>query len=242
MKEPIIQLSDLSISYKNKSTAVLSDLNLSIEQGELIVLLGDNGSGKSTLLKTITGLHPYSKGVIRLKNKPISEWNKRELANELAFVGTKEVFNSYITVREFVSFGRYPFINWLGHFSKADEALVTEVLRSCNLMDLSSNSIAEVSDGERQKAIIARAIVQQTSVMVLDEPTTHLDIKNSMSVFQIMKEQSQEYNKTILFSTHQVSEAVEIASKIWIITKGSILQCLPKEFQTDPSFKEILLN
>jgi iron complex transport system ATP-binding protein len=242
LKESLISIDRLSIAYEKKGKKILSNLNLSIEEGDVIVLLGDNGSGKSTLLKTILGILPYEAGEITLKKKLLSKWHKKNLANEVAFVGTKEVVNTYITVREFVSFGRYPFLNWLGNFTKEDEDQVSEILKSCNLDELSTKSIAEVSDGERQKAKIARAIAQQTNILILDEPTTHLDIKNSMAVFNILKEQSQRKGKTVLFSTHQVDDAVKIATKIWIINDGSIVQCSTEQFSENPFFRNILFE
>lgn len=240
MKESLLHIENLSASYSKKFD-VLSKINVTLTKGEIIVVIGENGSGKSTLLKSICGLLAYSTGSILLKNKEISDWDKRELAKVLSYVSSSENVNAMIRVEDFVGFGRYPYSNWLAELSEKDKEYIEHALNSCGIAYLKHKMMGHLSDGENQKVYLARAIAQQTPFIILDEPTTHLDIKSSNAIFKLLKNQKSE-GRSILFSSHQVEKAMQIADKVWLVDCGNVIETTPEEFWKKEELKQLVFG
>ncbi|MBL4709161.1 MAG: ABC transporter ATP-binding protein [Flavobacteriales bacterium] len=238
--ERLLHIENLSASY-SKRFDVLSKVNISLAKGEIIAVIGENGSGKSTLLKSICGLLNYSTGSIRLQNKEIKDWDKKEMSKILSYVSSSEKVNSMILVDEFVGFGRYPYSNWLAKLSEQDEMHIDDALIACGVAYLKNKMMGQLSDGENQKVYLARAIAQQTPFIILDEPTTHLDIKSSNAIFKLLRNQKTE-NRSILFSSHQVEKALQIADKVWLVDCGRVIETTPKEFLGNDELKQLVFG
>jgi len=230
------------VTYTKQQHAVLNNINLQVHEGEIVVLLGENGAGKSSLLKCIAGLITPSSGEIYLQDKSLKLWEKRLLARQMSWVDTQVSFSEYISVEEFIAYGRYPFTNWLGKLQKDDIQLISEAIEDCNLSELKSKSMARLSDGEKQKVFIARALAQKTKLLLLDEPTTHLDVKNTAAIFSLLKKQSKHEGKTIIFSSHKFENALHIADKIWLFDGMGIVSTTPNEFKKSTSLQRLLLD
>lgn len=240
--EKVLHIENLILSYANKQEAVLTGINLEVNKGEIVVLLGENGSGKSTLLKSIAGQLKPKSGSIKFYNKAIELWTKKGLAENLGWVDTQLSFSEYISVEEFIAFGRYPFTNWLGKLRANDLKIISTVIKNCKLDHLRSQSMARLSDGEKQKVFIARALAQETSLLLLDEPTTHLDTKNTAGIFSLLKQQGKMNGKTLIFSSHKFEHALLIADKIWLFDGKGIISTTPEEFKRSNELQGILLD
>lgn len=242
MNNSIIDIEKLGYSFHPNSEMIFKEVNLKVYQQDIIALLGDNGSGKTTLLKCISGIIHPKVGQIRFNGKSLSNWQRQDLAKRMAFVPSRINYSALLRVHEFVAFGRYPFTNWLGKLTDGDKEIVSFALTQCAVSELTDKKMSELSDGERQKVAIARAIAQSTDTLVLDEPTTHLDIKNVKAIFNLLKSFTSKENKTVLFSTHQVEQALKIANKLWLFNENEILQCSPKEFENSEKLQAIIFG
>lgn len=203
---------------------ILNNINIEVGQGQFIAVLGGNGRGKSTFLKTIATDIPLIEGKIELYGKDLSKWERHRISEKIAAVWTHKINIGLMTVEEFIAFGRYPFTNWLAKMKAVDKKQVQNSIDLCGIDHLKNKDIQELSDGEKQKVMIARAISQNTEIIILDEPTTHLDIKNTAEVFYLLKELSVKYNKTILVSTHKVEIGLQLADEIILISKNKVGQ------------------
>lgn len=238
--ETIIVAKDLGIGYQN---SLFDHINLQIEKAKLIAVLGENGKGKSTLLKTLAADIAKTSGSIFLKGKEMAEWNQRQISAIIASVWTENPNIGLLLVEEFIAFGRYPFTNWMASLKKEDVLLVERAIDLCKISHLRKKDIQELSDGEKQKVMIARAISQDTEIIILDEPTTHLDLKNTVELFYLLKQLTVDYGKTIVFSTHKVELALQLADQIIlfgdkVVEQGSAERliangAIQKEFQSD---------
>lgn len=228
-KETIISTHDLSIGYKTKkeTTVIAKNLNLELTSGKLITLVGANGIGKSTLLRTLTGIQKPISGDVFLAKKNINSFDNLELAQNLSLVLTEKLPPSNLTVFELIALGRQPYTNWLGKLSDEDISTVNLVMKLTQIEHLAEKKHFEISDGQLQKVMIARALAQETSIIILDEPTTHLDLFHKVSVFKLLKKLSQETNKCILFSTHDIDLAIQLSDEMIVMTKENIVQDQP---------------
>lgn len=202
----MIEITNLEIGYKSKGklNSVFKDISLTLNAGDLVGLIGDNGIGKSTLLKTITGnLAPLS-GAIKINNKNSSQFTTQQLAQILSIVVTEKIGGFNLTVWDVVATGRTPYINIFGKLSQEDETIVTKALEQLNLLPLKDKLIDELSDGQRQKVMIAKSLAQQTPIIVLDEPTAFLDHTSKHHLFATLKQLCAEQNKLIIVSSHDL--------------------------------------
>ncbi|KAA3651290.1 MAG: ABC transporter ATP-binding protein [Bacteroidetes bacterium] len=225
----IIQINNLLIRYSNEK-AVISNMSIDFHEGKMIALIGENGVGKSTLLKCIAGLIPFQSGSVYIEGKTIDQISASDFAKKVAVVLTEPVNNGMLTVSDFISYGRYPYISWLGRLQTKDYELIEKAIERCNLSSLKDKKLVELSDGQRQKVMIARAIAQDTSILILDEPTTHLDYKNTNFIFKMLQDLSREERKTILFSTHQIERALRFADYMVIQKENAISSYETQEF------------
>ena len=228
-KKTIIATHDLSIGYKTKKETIViaKNLNLELTSDKLITLVGANGIGKSTLLRTLTGIQKPLSGDVFLAEKNINSFDTLELAQNLSLVLTEKLPASNLTVFELIALGRQPYTNWLGKLSDDDLKVVNDVIHLVQIEHLAEKKHFEISDGQLQKVMIARALAQETSIIILDEPTTHLDLFHKVSVFKLLKKLSQETNKCILFSTHDIDLAIQLSDEMIVMTEENIVQDQP---------------
>jgi iron complex transport system ATP-binding protein len=225
----ILSVSNLSIGYTTKkgNVVIASNLNLNLQSGKLISLIGSNGIGKSTLLRTLCGIQNPISGSVLLNNRNIQSYDPLTLAQNLSLVLTEKLPPSNLTVFELIALGRQPYTNWLGKLSEADLENVNQAIKLTQIESLTDNKHYEISDGQLQKVLIARALAQGTPLIILDEPTTHLDLLHKVSVFKLLKKLSQDTNKCILFSTHDIDLAIQLSDEMIVMTENQVVQDQP---------------
>ena len=213
----------LGYIHKGSKKEILSDLNFELFSGELTCLLGPNGVGKSTLIKAILGqIHPW-KGELLVQGVPISTISLEQLALRLAVVLTEPVYPGNMTVEQLVALGRTPHTGWSGRLQEKDWEAVEKAISRTKIGYLRKERLSEISDGQRQKAMIARAIAQDGELIILDEPTAHLDLVNRFEIMQLLREIAISEQKAILVVTHDLEIAVETADRFWLMTCGNPL-------------------
>lgn len=208
-----ITLSHLSVGYKI-GHAVVSDINLTLQSGKLASLIGANGVGKSTLLKTLTGFLPKLEGSLLLDGKDISEFSQQALARQISIVLTQKPDVQNLTVEEIVGLGRSPYTGFFGKLHANDQQIVDESITAVGIEKLKNRMIQTLSDGERQKVMIAKALAQQTPVIFLDEPTAFLDFSSKVETFQLLQRMAHEMGKLVLLSTHDLELAVRFSDTL----------------------------
>lgn len=208
-----ITLSHLSVGYK-VGHAVVSDINLTLQSGKLASLIGANGVGKSTLLKTLTGFLPKLEGSLLLDGKDISEFSQRALARQISIVLTQKPDVQNLTVEEIVGLGRSPYTGFFGKLHANDQQIVDESITAVGIEKLKNRMIQTLSDGERQKVMIAKALAQQTPVIFLDEPTAFLDFSSKVETFQLLQRMAHKMGKLVLLSTHDLELAVRFSDTL----------------------------
>lgn len=224
MKEAL-EISKLEIGYfkkKGQTIKVAGPIDVSIDQGELICLLGPNGVGKTTLLRTLAGIQDPLGGSVSIMSKNLSSIDKKKLSKLLSIVLTERVSYGNFTAQELISLGRIPYTGWLGSLNDEDVKKISWAISSTNIWHLANKSIHELSDGELQKVMIARALAQDTPVILLDEPTAHLDIPNRIDIIRLLRKLARETGKAIIMSTHELDLALQAADKIWLMTMENI--------------------
>jgi iron complex transport system ATP-binding protein len=242
LTEEIIHIRSLDLAYEGSSELVLSDVNLRLNRGEVLLILGENGSGKSTLIRAISGLLPYQSGSIEVFGKEVKQWSKQDLARKMALVLTEKNISGMLGVEEFVAFGRYPFTNWLGKLTERDQNAVEQSIERCGLQHLRKKRIDQLSDGEKQKVFLARALAQSCDCLILDEPTTHLDVKNTVTQLKLIQSLSKKEGKSIVFSSHQFDLALQVADKVCLIEGQQAHLIKPQDFYDDCRYQEMLLG
>lgn len=226
-----IQLKNLSIGYRNKSGVkeVTTNINASLNSGELTCLIGPNGTGKSTLLKTLCAFLPKLGGEIIIDGNPLESYSDKEFSKKIGVVLTHRPQIQNMTVEELVSLGRSPYTGFWGKLEKEDREIISNAITQIGIEPLKERMIQTLSDGERQKVMIAKAIAQQTPIICLDEPTAFLDFPSKIETMQLLKRLCRESKKTIFLSTHDLELTLQIADRIWLMQKGSLFVGTPKE-------------
>ena len=205
--------------------AVITNADLQLYPGEVTCLLGANGAGKSTLLRTISGLQPPVEGEIFIGDRPVGTIPQREMARLISVVYTERTHAGALTVEETAALGRQPYTGFFGRLSQDDRHIVARALEAVGIAPLADRFLATLSDGERQKVMIARALAQQTPVMLLDEPTSFLDVASRLEVMALLSALASRQQKAVLLSTHDVANALAIASRLWLILPGGEMEC-----------------
>lgn len=214
-------VSSLHVGYGNK--VVVKDLNLSLRPGRIYALIGSNGAGKSTILRTLAGLQNPLSGARELYGRSLECYAPRELAKILSVVLTERVQLGMQTAFEVALLGRLPFTGYFGAFSDADKKIAEDALERVGAIQLSTREFDSLSDGERQKVMIARALAQQPEFMILDEPTSHLDIKHRIEILNILKKLVQNQNVSVLMSLHDLDLAMKIADEVIVLKEGEVV-------------------
>ena len=237
----ILSTSNLSIGYKTKraTTTIAENLDLNLQEGKLIALIGANGIGKSTLLRTITGIQKPLSGTVSLNEKNIHELDALTVAQNLSVVLTEKLPPSNLTVWELIALGRQPYTNWIGTLTDNDIAKVNEAIELTQIGHLATKKHYEISDGQLQIVLIARALAQDTPLIILDEPTTHLDLLHKVVLFKLLKKLTKETGKCILFSTHDIDMAIQLSDEMIIMTPESVIQDQPCNLIMKGSFNTL---
>ena len=216
----MIELQHLTVGYGEK--AILSDINQSLREGQMVCLLGANGVGKSTLLRTLAGFLPPLSGKVMLEGRDLLSFSLSERSRAVSVVLTERVEVPYMKVEDLVGMGRSPYTGFFGTLTKEDKTIIGEAIELVGITDLAGRTIDTLSDGERQKALLAKALAQQTPIILLDEPTAFLDFHAKISTLRLMLRLAHETNKTILLSTHDVGMALRLSDVLWIVQDGQI--------------------
>lgn len=227
----ILSLESLQIGFNagGRKKILLPELGASASKGELIAIIGRNGIGKSTLLRTMAGLQEYLGGNIFYSGRRIADFKRTDLARTAGFISTEIVKVSNMTVYDLVSLGRFPYTNWYGNISPKDDDIINDAMEKTFVSTFSKRFISELSDGERQKAMIARMLAQNTEVMLMDEPTAFLDIESKFSILHLLHQLSHEEGKTIIFTTHDLHMAIGHTDKIWLMLDSGLKEGSPED-------------
>ncbi len=229
---------DLSVGYSGRP--LIEKINLSIEKGRILTLIGPNGSGKSTILKTITKHLEKIAGVVTIENDNISKWSNKELAKRLSIMLTERIDPELMTCEQVVAMGRYPYTNHFGSLTPGDRQVVEESLHMVRAEELAERPFTDISDGQRQRIMLARAICQQPEIIVLDEPTSYLDIRHKIELLDILRKMAREKNVAVVMSLHEIDLAAKISDQI-ICVKGDRIRLFgtPEQVFTGERVKEL---
>ena len=223
----VLKTKDLHIGYKDK--AILPPINVSLEERSLIALIGPNGAGKSTLFKTLTAHIKAIGGSVELMGKELSEYSAKEKAMLIGLVLTERPDDMFLKVYDVVASGRCPYTNFFGKIEKEDENIIQESLDIVGINQLKNRYFNALSDGEKQKVMIAKTLAQNTPIIFMDEPTAFIDYPSKIELFSLMKMLTKERNKTIIFSSHDLELLLRYTDDIWLISKGKQLISAKKD-------------
>ncbi|QLE03144.1 ABC transporter ATP-binding protein [Galbibacter sp. BG1] len=237
----ILETFKLEVGYLGKSgkTSIATNINFQLLPGELTAVVGANGIGKSTLLRTLANVQDRLSGEIKIKKKELKIYSSIQLAKEISVVLTEHIPAKNLSVTEVIALGRQPYTNWIGVLSEADKEKVNEVISLVGLESLKDKKCFELSDGQLQRVMIARALAQDTSIIILDEPTTHLDIYHKAYVLKLLKTIAQKTGKTILFSTHEIDLAIQLCDKMLILDRNTSAFNEPCNLISEGSFQNL---
>lgn len=218
----MLKIKNLTVGYKNK--ALLEGLEFEEESGRLVALLGRNGTGKSTLLRTIIGLLKPLEGDVIIDGHSIFSIRPHVRAKLIAFVSTESVRVAHLRVWDVVAMGRSPYNSFTGALSEWDAKIVKECIEQVGMSGFVEATVDRLSDGERQRIMIARALAQEAKMIILDEPTAFLDLPNRLHIMRLLKELAHQQGKLILLSTHELNLACDIADRIWVVDQGKLIR------------------
>ncbi|MDJ0754269.1 MAG: ABC transporter ATP-binding protein [Ardenticatenaceae bacterium] len=241
MSKILLEANDLTIGYrqKRKSTAAIAaDLNLNLAAGELVCLLGANGSGKSTLLRTLAGMQPMLSGRITIEGESLAAISPQDLAKKLSVVLTERVDVGLLSAYDLVTLGRFPYTDWRGELTSKDQQIVRKVIQAVGAVELAARPVNELSDGERQKIMIARALAQEPTIMILDEPTAFLDLPRRVEIMHILRKLARGSRRAFLLSTHDLDLAMRTADKIWLFSGDNFYVGTPEDLVLSGVFAE----
>ncbi|RBW61930.1 ABC transporter ATP-binding protein [Tenacibaculum sp. E3R01] len=240
-KNSVLETENLAIGYntKKQQNSIASNINLTIERGKFVALLGKNGIGKSTLLRTLSKVQKPLSGVIRVNNKNLEEYSHLELATSLSLVLTERLPLSQLTVFELVSLGRQPYTNWIDKLTPNHLKKILWAIDETEISHLKDKRFHELSDGQLQRVLIARALAQDTEIIILDEPTAHLDIHHTFKVFSLLKKLVKNTQKTIIISTHEVNLAIQLADEFILLSEEEIYTGTSKELISKNAFETL---
>lgn len=227
-RTPVIKTGNLRIGYPLKGgrqKVIHESLDLCLNPGEVTCLLGLNGAGKSTLLRTLCGFQPPLAGEIGLMGRPLASYSQSDFSRLVGVVLTEKTNAGGITVYELVSLGRHPYTGFFGQLGKRDREIIEESLTAAGIAHKSKNYVSELSDGERQKAMIAKALAQQCPIILLDEPTAFLDVTSRIETMVLLHRLAAEQQKAILLSTHDLDLAIQLGDCLWLQEKNRPMAC-----------------
>ncbi len=239
----IMQLQNLVIGYqgrRERKRTVAGPMNAQLQSGQLVCLLGPNGSGKSTLIKTLAGMQSPLEGTLTLFHEPIVQFKPKEFARKLSTVLTDRITIGNLDVFTLVSLGRSPYTDWSGKLQPEDEQVVLQAIESTGLKALIDRDISTLSDGELQKAMIARALAQDTDLILLDEPTAHLDLPNRVEIIRLLRKLARQTEKGILLSTHELDLALKAGDVVWMLNNNrQLFTGVPEDLVLNGTFEAV---
>lgn len=238
---PFLNAENLSIGYREKwgDDILSTGINFELNPGELVCLIGPNGAGKSTLIRTIAGLQPPLDGTITLMEHNLTSYTPHKIAQMVSLVLTTPINVFNMTAFDLVSLGRHPFTNWLGQLTQKDRKIIQKALQDVGAEQFTLRDITHLSDGERQKVMIARALAQQPSILILDEPTAFLDFPNRVEILAMLRRLANDNDQAVLLSTHDLNLAIGVADKMMIMDeKGNLFIGAPEDLILDGSFEK----
>ncbi|MBC3757685.1 ABC transporter ATP-binding protein [Hyunsoonleella sp. SJ7] len=237
----VLKTTKLSIGYPSKKskTVIASDINIELEQGKLIGLIGANGIGKSTLLRTLTKVQSAIEGDTLINDINLKNYSSLDLAKAMSLVLTEPIASKNLSVFELVALGRQPYTNWVGNLSKEDIEITKRAISQVNIEHLKDKKCFELSDGQLQNVMIARALAQDTDIIILDEPTTHLDMYHKAYILKLLQKLSKETGKTILFSSHEIGLAIQLCDTLIVMTENGVVADQPCNLISKGVFKQL---
>lgn len=240
----VLRTDDLSIGYKKKNDVqvVASSIDIEIKEGELVAVIGVNGAGKSTLLRTLSGIQQIIKGEVVVSTKNLSNTDPSELSKNISLVLTEQLVSKNLSVMELVALGRQPYTNWIGRLTRNDLKKVMHAIKLVDIEEIKDKKSHELSDGQFQKVLIARALAQDTSLIILDEPTTHLDLYHKAYVLKLLQQLSRETNKAIIFASHEINLALQLCDKLLILKDKKALFGKPVDLINSEAFNDLFPN
>jgi len=240
----ILVTEDLSIGYSSKKTIkiVAEKIQLQLKKGTFVSLLGKNGIGKSTLLRTLSNVQKPLQGNIYINQKNVKQFNSNQLATCISLVLTERLPESQLSVFELVALGRQPYTNWVDHLTTFDIEKINTAMELTEITHLASQYYYELSDGQFQRVLIARALAQDTSLIILDEPTAHLDLHHTLQIFRVLKKLVTETSKTILISTHEVNLAIKFSDEIALMNENSFYKDTSDKLIENNLFDSLFLD
>lgn len=215
----------LSLGYGNRE--VIHGVNISIPEGKTVGIIGPNGCGKSTLLKAFAGCLKPSGGIIKYDGMDIRSINHKNLAKKIAYIPQMLDIKIDIPVQQLISYGRYPYGNWMGRLSKKDRDIIDWAAKSTGIKDMLDRPISSLSGGERQRAYIAMAIAKEPQVIILDEPTTFLDICYQLEILELLKKLNTNFHNTVIMVLHDINQAMRYCDIIYVVNDGNIFDFGP---------------
>ena len=236
--ETILNIENLSVGYTNNQLreVVASNLSFSLKKGQLTALVGANGIGKSTLLKNLARIEKPFSGTISLLEKELNSYKLPELSRLMSVVWANNPITANLTVYDLVALGRHPYTNWIGMLTKTDAKVIDKALTLTHCQDIVHKKCFEISDGQLQKVLIAKSLAQETPLILLDEPTTHLDIYHKAYILKLLKKLAHEKGKTILFSTHEIDLAIQLCDQIVLMKPHKTISGAPCELIQSKEF------
>lgn len=237
----VLKTNNLSIGYtsKKEQTIIASNINIELKKGEFVGLIGGNGIGKSTLLRTLTKVQNPISGQISINGKDLLKHSNIDLSKALSLVLTEPLASKNFTVFELVALGRQPYTNWVGSLTDKDIQIVNKALEQINIVELKHKKCFELSDGQLQKVMIARALTQDTDLIFLDEPTSHLDMYHKAFILKLLQQLAKDTNKTILFSSHEIDLAIQLCDKLIVMTPDHVVSDQPCNLITKGTFDSL---
>lgn len=225
-KKPLLEAKELSIGYQKP---LYNNIHFQLFSGEMIGVLGANGRGKTTLLKTLMGGLAPLKGEITVNGSLLHQLSRMELAQNMSVVLTEMLPETHLTVKEIIELGRYPYTDWSGKLRTEDHNKVKELIAFTQLSSLEHQRVTELSDGQKQNVMIARALAQDTPLVLLDEPTAHLDIPNKIKLFKRLRAWCNETQKCFLYATHDIDLALQMSDRLMVLTSNHIVINTPEQ-------------
>ena len=234
----VFETRKLSVGYRGK--ALIRGIDIRLERGQILALIGPNGAGKSTILKTVTGQLPAISGTTLIEGRELEKWSRGELAKKLAVVLTERVQPEMMSCFEVAAMGRYPYTGRFGALTAEDKAIVWDTLKRVRADDIADRDFSQISDGQRQRVLLARALCQQPEVLVLDEPTSFLDIRNKIELLDILLETAREKRTTVILSLHEIDLAEKVSDLIMCV-RGDHAEApdVPERVFTDSHIREL---
>ena len=237
---PVFEARELLYTYPSAARPALAGVTLRVERGALYAVIGPNGSGKSTLLKILLGALTAESGDVSYSGRRLGDWSRRSLAQEIGVVPQGEEVAFPVTVREMVEMGRYPHLGLLGRPGPTDRDAIEGAMTRCDVLEFADRPISSLSGGERQSALIARALAQQPSTLVLDEPTVSLDIRHEMEIFELLAHLTSVDGKTVVLVTHHLNLAARYAGRLLLLDEGApVAEGTPSEVLTRETIERV---